>query len=375
MKLKNKILTLKYIIRKPMTRFEIMNRTHFSAGAVSQMTDELLEEGWILEGEFDDKKSTDTVRTRRQRLLKLNADKAYCAGLSIHDREISAGVINLSGHIIEKQTKTINNPDAQSILLSAKECLGALLKKTTVKVSGLGIISPGSINNYGLVLSCNRIPGYQNINLPAVFGEITDLPICAGNNASACALAEKWFGNAGFLANFITFIVGYGIGSGIFVNGRLVRGCNGFSSEFGHVIINPNGPLCSCGSYGCSEVICSCRAIENKIREISRQNVIPDLMSCENPGSVFESIVHSAVRGDKITINILDQMASDLGILIGMAVNIFNPGKIFLTDAIVANILISSLNPERHLITDGYPREVTQSESFEKMMKFYKILL
>ena len=44
----------------------------------------------------------------------------------------------------------------------------------------------------------------------------------------------------------------------------------------------------------------------------------------------------------------------------------------FLTDAIVANILISSLNPERHLITDGYPREVTQSESFEKMMKFYK---
>ena len=79
------------------------------------------------------------------------------------------------------------------------------------------------------------------------------------NAANACVLAAVWFDHMES-RNFVVVTVSEGIGTGILVNGQLVRGINGMAGEFGHVPLDPDGPLCGCGSRGCWEVFASNRA-------------------------------------------------------------------------------------------------------------------
>ncbi len=90
--------------------------------------------------------------------------------------------------------------------------------------------------------------------------EATGLPVVADNVANACALSEIWFGLSDGMHDLVVVNVSEGLGTGIFANGRILRGEGGFAGEFGHVQVNPNGLPCSCGSRGCWETVASNRA-------------------------------------------------------------------------------------------------------------------
>ena len=80
------------------------------------------------------------------------------------------------------------------------------------------------------------------------------------NVANACALSEVWFGDTDGMHDLVVVNVSEGIGTGIFANGRIIRGEGGLAGEFGHVQVDPNGLACSCGSRGCWETVASNRA-------------------------------------------------------------------------------------------------------------------
>ena len=88
----------------------------------------------------------------------------------------------------------------------------------------------------------------------------TGLDVELENAANACVLATVWFDRIHASRNLVVVTVSEGIGTGILVNGQLVRGFNGMAGEFGHVPLDPTGPLCGCGRRGCWEVFASNRA-------------------------------------------------------------------------------------------------------------------
>jgi predicted NBD/HSP70 family sugar kinase len=133
--------------------------------------------------------------------------------------------------------------------------------------------------------------------------EATGLEVAAENAANACVLAAVWFGQAESARDLVSITVSEGLGTGLLVNGQLVRGVGGMAGEFGHVPIDTDGVLCSCGSRGCWETVASNRAA---LRYYAGRQA-PD------PNLTFTDLLARAERGDRRAGEAVDRMAHWLG--------------------------------------------------------------
>jgi len=133
--------------------------------------------------------------------------------------------------------------------------------------------------------------------------EATGMRVELENAANACVLAEVWFGHAETVRDLVVVTVSEGVGTGIFANGQLSRGLNGMAGEFGHVPLDPNGPLCTCGGKGCWEVYASNRAA---LRYYSESSLSSD-------GPSFQDLMQLAEANDALAVKALERMAHALG--------------------------------------------------------------
>jgi predicted NBD/HSP70 family sugar kinase len=128
------------------------------------------------------------------------------------------------------------------------------------KVEGVGISLPGRYDDKAdrLVFAPNL--HWPDIDIRSPIAKATGLDVTVENAANACVLAAVWFDRMEECRNLVAVTISEGIGTGVWANGQLVRGLNGMAGEFGHVPLDPDGPLCSCGGHGCWEVFASNRA-------------------------------------------------------------------------------------------------------------------
>jgi predicted NBD/HSP70 family sugar kinase len=147
--------------------------------------------------------------------------------------------------------------------------------------------------------------------------QATGLPVVADNVANACALSEVWFGLSDGMHDLVVVNVSEGLGTGIFANGRILRGEGGFAGEFGHVQVDPNGLPCSCGSRGCWETVASNRAGMRYYTEIAGKT---------SPS--FESLLKLAEEGDLAAKQSFDKMCAALGRGMQMIASALAPSEI-----------------------------------------------
>jgi len=144
---------------------------------------------------------------------------------------------------------------------------------------------------------------WRNVDLRTPIAKATGLEVVLENAANACVLATVWFDRAEACRNLVVVTVSEGLGAGILINGQLARGLDGMAGEFGHVPLDPEGPLCSCGSRGCWEVFGSNRAAVRYYLE----------SSSHNGGPSFQDLLSLADQGDARAAKALDTMAHYLG--------------------------------------------------------------
>jgi len=120
-----------------------------------------------------------------------------------------------------------------------------------------GPMSPG-----GAAVSPLNIPAWRGFALRDRLADLTGLRCVVDNDAKALALAEGWIGAAGGARDFIAMVVSTGVGGGIVLNGRLLEGAAGNAGHIGHVVVEPGGEPCACGSRGCLEALASGPSIE-----------------------------------------------------------------------------------------------------------------
>jgi len=94
--------------------------------------------------------------------------------------------------------------------------------------------------------------------------EATGLPTVVDNDAKALALGEGWCGAAAGCRDFLAMVVSTGVGGGVVLDGRLLDGASGNAGHVGHVVVEPDGPPCACGSQGCLEAVASGPAIARR---------------------------------------------------------------------------------------------------------------
>ncbi|HEY9287770.1 MAG TPA: ROK family protein [Candidatus Dormibacteraeota bacterium] len=202
------------------------------------------------------------------------------------------------------------------------------------RVSALGIGMPGPVDPAaGLVISPANLPGFHNVPLNRILSRETKIRSFLHHDAHLAALGEHRRGAARGASELIYVTVSTGIGAGLILRGELYAGARGMAGEVGHIVVQPGGPRCRCGNYGCVEAIASGTGIAQAAARLGPENPDSLLHSLEAPRA--RDVVRAARQGDELALGILDTAGRYLGIALGTLVNLFNPQVIVLGGSVL----------------------------------------
>jgi glucokinase len=197
-------------------------------------------------------------------------------------------------------------------------------------VGGIGVGLPGSITRQGVLTSSPHLPGVTDFDVAAAVASRLGRPVRITNDASCAALAEWTLGAGRGVAHMIMITLGTGIGGGVISDGRLLLGAHGYLGEFGHMMIDPNGPPCPCGQRGCWERYASGSAIA---LEAKRAAVVDGRLDAvvRTAGSIdaitSELVMTAAAAGDPDAVAVLDHFAMWMAAGLANLTNAFDPER------------------------------------------------
>lgn len=228
------------------SRSELAVQSHLSKMAVSNIVAEFLERGLVTETEYTGKRKL----ARKPMILKLSEKTPMIAGVLLHRSHVSAVLCDCHLNVLRSQTLKITACDETAYLDAAFRVTDAVMAGRPVLGIGIGAIGPVDITN-GMILNPPQFFGLRDIPVKKLFEERYELPVYLDYHYNCTALAEKYFGNGQNYHSFLFLGLTEGLGCGIIMGNRLFSSYSGFSSEFGHIVVDPNGPACSCGNRGC----------------------------------------------------------------------------------------------------------------------------
>ena len=206
-----------------------------------------------------------------------------------------------------------------------------LYNKEDYKLAGIGIGAPNANHRDGSIQDASNLSWEGKLPLKEYLQENFNVPIKVTNDANASAIAEKLYGGAKEMNNFMVLTLGTGLGSGIVVNNKLVYGHSGFAGELGHIIARPEGRQCGCGRYGCLETYVSATGIKRTVSKLlAKYSYKSDLRGIPFNRMSAKKLADAAFKGDKIAIESFEYTGKILGIALANVVAINNPQAIFL---------------------------------------------
>ncbi len=315
----------------PSSRGRIHSLTGLRLSATSELVRELLAEGRLVEA------GTEEGRLGRKGvLLEHNHLYRSIVAVEFDDETVTAAVTDLRPrirHIHSESAKIAGGKDA--LLRQLLKITRKTIDKAQIQPMGIGLADPGLVDRAnGVTLTSSTLPFWKEVPLREVFTREFALPVLVETRTRAKAFAEYQAEPAASGAtNMIYIDYGSGIGAGLFVDGRLLYGQGSAAGEFGHTHIAADGPVCSCGSFGCLEAVAGLRAVESRLRRILSEGGKSDVLALAggNPHGVTGwMVLEAASRGDKIAATITAEVAVSLGLGIANLVNLFNPGLVVL---------------------------------------------
>ena len=256
----NEVIVLNIIReRQPIPRVSIAEITGLEEGTVSRIIKRFLRQGLVYESGVG---SSTPAGGRKPRFVHINPTKSCAIGVDIGALETQLALSDLNGHL-QHLKKIPNTKNASQFLGTVADEILSLMQLANPynELGGIGVSLIGLIDTEeGTILEGQNLGWGENIEVGKVLKSKIgqSVPMYFENGARLSALGEIWFGTT-HLSGFrdVVFVdVNEGVGTGVIVNGQLYRGFRG-AGEFGHICIDPNGPKCSCGSFGCLEVFAS----------------------------------------------------------------------------------------------------------------------
>jgi len=180
-----------------------------------------------------------------------------------------------------------------------------------------------------------HVPGWENVPLRQMLEAEFGAPASVDNDANAAALGEHRFGAGRGIDSLLYITVSTGVGGGWILDGRLWRGAGGLAGEIGHTVVDPDGPVCSCGRRGCVERLAAGPAIAQRAREWleaqpERGQILRTLAGQNLEAVTAELVSQAAAQGDELAWESLEIAAWALGVGIGNAANLVNPQRFVL---------------------------------------------
>ena len=232
-----------------------------------------------------------------------------------------------------------------------KQAIRDLMTETKLSakdIEGIGFGLPGQVDfKSGIVRLITNIPGWVEIPLAKMIEDEFHIPIRIDNDVRCAALGELNFGAGKGCENLICITVGTGIGSGLIINGKLVRGASNAAGEIGHIKLQMHdGPICGCGDTGCLEAFASGPSIVAMAEEYILGGKSTKYREMANGGAITPFIVAEAAKaGDPVARRIFTRMGEYIGIGMASVVNLLNPERIIVGGGVAdaGDILLNPL--------------------------------
>lgn len=258
----------------------------------------------------------------------------YNVCLDIGGTKVLGAIFNEQGEIIhrlKKRTKEYGD-DVANIEKIIIDTVKGMLEEAKLKKSDINAISAGapgvSDSDSGIVLFTPNLP-WRNYDIRTPIEEKFGAKFYIGNDVNLGVLGEFKYGAATGYKNVVGIFPGTGMGGGIIINGELYTGTGFKAGEIGHMVLDPEGPLCGCGQRGCFEAFSSKKGMSSYImQQVSRgrESYLGDKI--EN--GVFRSkyLKKALKMNDKVSVEAVDRACHYLAVATGSLINIFSPDLI-----------------------------------------------
>jgi glucokinase-like ROK family protein len=320
--------------QSPISRAQLAVITGLNKSTVSSLVDELLSRTLIHETG-----SNSVGAGRPATSLEINPQAGMIIGVELGVDFVSVAVTDFLGNILWRRKEDADPTEDQKKTLDqtlkiVKEAMTAN-KKRNSRFLGLGIAMPGTVDLNEGVLTFAPNLHWRNVPFRKIFSDYTKLNTFIENDANAAAIAEHLFGAARESRDFIFIFAGVGIGSGLFLNGHLYRGRNGYAGEIGHspIMAEPSPTICHCGNRGCWETYTNQYSIIQRVQarlEVKRSSIISKLMAEQDAPLSISLIKQAADLGDEEAIESFIEAGHAMGKGFAGLINLFNPEKIIL---------------------------------------------
>ncbi|MDN5748987.1 MAG: ROK family protein [Pseudonocardia sp.] len=245
-------------------------------------------------------------------------------GLDIGGTKIAGGVVDASGavlcEIVEPTPEDSDGPAVTAVLLDVVERLRA--EHDSVAAIGVGAAGIVEWPAGRIVWAPNN--AYRDWAVREQLEAATGLPAVIDNDANVAALAEARLG-VQRCRDLVLVTVGTGIGGGLVLGGRIYRGPTGRGAELGHIILNPDGPVCGCGNHGCFEAYASGSALTRMGREAAADDPhgLIARLGAEQGEVTGQTVTAAAQQGDAVAEALFGRLGRWLGVGIASLANIF----------------------------------------------------
>jgi glucokinase-like ROK family protein len=316
------------------SRTEISRITGWSKAKASQEIRSLVNKGYLVE--FGEGASQGG---RKPRLLRMNNQLGYIVGIDIGATSLDIALADVTGLILERRSEPTDvHLSPETVLGRCSELLLELIQVQAVNpahILGIGVGVPGPVDfARGVLVAPPLMPEWENFSIRDFFKKtFISAFVVVDNDVNIMALGEQRAGDGIGVDHFIFVKIGTGIGAGIISNGKIHRGSDGSAGDIGHICVDKNGPLCSCGNKGCLEAMAAGPAIASKAMEAARSGNSPSLSQIRKSkgGLLRPEDVNAVCReGDQAALDVIRDSGQMIGDVLASLVNFFNPSHIFI---------------------------------------------
>ncbi len=333
--------------KQPISRAELARLMGIRRGAASLLVNDLLASGLVFEGAKGESR-----RGRRPTHLYIETRRRCALAVDVNASRTRVLVMDVLGSPLSEVIEFPTGRRPRALVTELVRRIERMLqdRPSLGDCVGVGVVVSGLVDLDGGRLRYSPTLGWRDVDLLTPLRAAVKVPVVVENSCKACVLAQVWAVRGDVPVDGpVAFVnVSDGVGVGIAIDGKLLRGAHNIAGEFGHVALDPAGPVCSCGQRGCWEAFVSKRAV------IARYvGADPSWPTSSEPTAVtIEGIIARARAGDPHALDTLRDTAVFMGKGFATIVKSLDPTRIYvggeLTDAwdLLAPVVAETLRHE-----------------------------
>jgi predicted NBD/HSP70 family sugar kinase len=295
------------------TQVELAGATGLSTATISTIVKELVAAGVLMTAPV-------SRSGRRAQQVSLARQLGMVAGVHFSQRMLRIELADMAGTVVAEQHMPLPHEHrvdtgmdrAARLIQDMVEAVGG--RPEELLGIGVAVSAPVDVRT-GMLSASGILRGWDEVDIPTSFSRRIGKPVWIDNDANLAIVSEQRYGAAQGCNAAVFLYVGHGVGAGLLVDGRLVRGQSGMAGEIGHIRVVENGRVCTCGNRGCLETVVN-------------STVLVETLRATHGNLALRDIIAKALAGDVGCTRVLADSAEYVGVALAALCNVFNPQRV-----------------------------------------------